>query len=178
MAQNSHIARPYAQAIFELAQDSQQLESWSGHLELLSEIVTNEQMSSVISGPRISRDAVLEIILDIGSDAIDDQVRNLVRILTHYRRLAVIPDIAKMYETLRAEAEGIIEAEVESAQAMSSEHEQIIADALEGKLGRKVRLSNVVNKELIGGVVVRAGDWVIDGSIRAQLNKLSSALGV
>ena len=178
MAQLSNIARPYAQAVFELAQDSADLGSWSDQLQLLNEIASHPQMETVLSDPRIGREATLQLVLDIGGDALNEQARNLVRILAQYRRLSVVPAIAAQYESLRAEAEGVIEAEIESARPMSREHEQIVAEALQNRLGRKIRLRSIVNEELIGGAVIRAGDWVIDGSVRARLNKLASALGV
>ena len=178
MAQLSSIARPYAQAVFDLAQDTEDFGSWSDQLQLLSMIAANPQMDAIFTDPRIGRDATLQLVLDIGGDALNEQARNLVRILTQYRRLSVVPAIAEQYETLRAEAEGVVEAEIESARPVSPEHEQVVAEALEARLGRKVRLRSVVNEELIGGAVIRAGDWVIDGSVRARLNKLASALGV
>ncbi len=178
MAQLSNIARPYAQAVFDLAQESGNLESWSQTLALVSDIVSDRQVSAVIGDPRIARDVTLELVLDIGGDALDEQARNLVRILTHYRRLSAAPTVAAQYETLRAQAEGIIEAQLESAWPMSDDHERIVTEALESRLGRKIRLHCSVNEELIGGVIVKAGDWVIDGSVRARINKLASALGV
>ena len=178
MAQLSNIARPYAQAVFDLAQDSGDLESWSDQLQLLNEIAGHPQMGAVLSDPRIGREATLQLVLDIGGDALNEQARNLVRILAQYRRLSVVPTIVAQYESLRAEAEGVVEAEIESARPLSREHEQIVAKALEGRLGRRIRIRSIVNEELIGGAVIRAGDWVIDGSVRARLNKLASALGV
>ncbi len=178
MAQLSNIARPYAQAVFEIAQESADFDAWSQNLQLVSEIVSNPNMSAVIEDPRIGRSATLDLVLEIGGEALSEQTRNLIRVLAHYRRLAAVPAIAHQYESLRAQAEGIIEAELESAYPMSQEQEDVVADALQSRLGRKIRLKSKVNEDLIGGAVIKAGDWVIDGSVRARLDKLASALGV
>ena len=132
----------------------------------------------MINDPRITREQILDVMLEIGGDGFDEQTGNLVRILGHYRRLAAIPMIAKQYESLRAQEEGIIEAELETAFEIEDEQRSSLVAALQKRLGRKVRLTSNVNPDLLGGVVVRAGDWVIDGSVRARLEKLSSSLGV
>lgn len=175
---DSNIARPYAQAVFELAKESGRFDDWSRHLALLSEIAENPDFAPLISDPRINRDQILDVVLEIAGDNLDDQAKNFIKILSHYRRLSALPLIASQYESLRAEDEGIIEAELEAAFELDENQRVSLAEALQNRLGRKVRLSSRVNENLIGGAVVRAGDWVIDGSIRARLNKLSSSLGV
>ena len=178
MSESSNIARPYAQAVFELARDSGRFDEWSDSLKSLCEIVEHPDIGAMINDPRITRDQILDVMLEIGGDGFDEQTGNLVRILGHYRRLAAIPMIAKQYESLRAQEEGIIEAELETAFEIEDEQRSSLVAALQNRLGRKVRLTSNVNPDLLGGVVVRAGDWVIDGSVRARLEKLSSSLGV
>ena len=178
MSESSNIARPYAQAIFELARDSDRFDQWSESLKLLCEIVEHPDIGILINDPRITRQQVLDIVLEIGADSFDEHTRNLVRILAHYRRLAAVPSITRQYESLRAIEEGIIEAELETAFEVDDDHQSSLILALQKRLGRKVRLTSNVNPDLLGGVVVRAGDWVIDGSVRAKLEKLSSSLGV
>lgn len=175
---DSNIARPYAQAVFELAKECGRFDDWSRHLALLSEIAENPDFAPLISDPRINRDQILDVVLEIAGANLDDQAKNFIKILSHYRRLSALPLIASQYESLRAEDEGIIEAELEAAFELDEDQRVSLAEALQNRLGRKVRLSSRVNENLIGGAVVRAGDWVIDGSIRARLNKLSSSLGV
>ena len=178
MSESSNIARPYAQAVFELARDSNRFDEWSDSLNTLCEIVSHPDVAALINDPRITREQVLGIMLDVGGDGLDEQTRNLIRILGHYRRLASIPSIARQFESLRAQEEGIIEAELETAFEIDEEHKSSLISALQDRLGQKVRLSSSTNPDLLGGVVIRAGDWVIDGSVRARLEKLSSSLGV
>ena len=178
MSESSNIARPYAQAVFELARDSGRFDEWSDSLKSLCEIVEHPDIGAMINDPRITREQILDVMLEIGGDGFDEQTGNLVRILGHYRRLAAIPMIARQYESLRAQEEGIIEAELETAFEIEDEQRSSLVAALQKRLGRKVRLTSNVNPDLLGGVVVRAGDWVIDGSVRARLDKLSSSLGV
>lgn len=178
MSDFSSIARPYAQAVFDLAKETGRFGEWSEHLAMLTEVVEHPDFAALIGDPRIAREQVLDIVLEITGDMLDDQARNFVKILSHYRRLSALPLITRQYENLRAEDEGIVEAELEAAYDLSAEQQAQLTEALQSRLGRKVRLTSQVNKDLVGGAVVRAGDWVIDGSIRARLDKLASSLGV
>ena len=178
MSELSIIARPYAQAVFEIARDSNRFDEWSESLRTLSEIVEHPELAALLKDPRVARDQVLGIVLEIGGEQFDDETRNLARILSHYRRMSSIPLIAQQYESLRAQAEGVIEAELETAWPIDDAQQDTLSEALQERLGRKVRLTSNVNKDLIGGAIIHAGDWVIDGSIRARLAKLASALGV
>lgn len=178
MSELSSIARPYAQAVFELARESDRFEHWSSNLSQLSELVEHPDLAIVIRDPRIARNMVLNLILEVASDNLDEQSKNLVRILIHYRRLPSLPLIAQQFESLRAEHEGIVEAQIEIAYELDQQQQDSLIDAMQRQLGRKVRLTSCVNTDLIGGAVIRAGDWVIDGSIKARLQKLASSLGV
>ena len=178
MSDSSSIARPYAQAVFELAKETGRFEDWSNQLEMLSEIAEHPDFNALVSDPRITREQVLSVVLEITGEHLNAQAQNFVKILSHYRRLSALPLIAKQFESLRAEDEGVIEAELEAAYELDSEQQAQLIEALQQRMGRKVRLTSQINKDLIGGVVVRAGDWVIDGSIRARLDKLASSLGV
>jgi len=111
-------------------------------------------------------------------DELDDEGRNLLRLLAENDRLAVIPDIQQIYEGLRAEAEGEIEATVTSAFELGDEQRDRIAEALGKRLNRKVRIVSTVDKELIGGAIIRAGDLVIDGSLRGRVEKMGRAVAV
>lgn len=178
MSDSSSIARPYAQAVFELAKETERFEEWSNQLEMLSEIAEHPDFNALVSDPRITREQVLSVVLELTGEHLDEQAQNFVKILSHYRRLSALPLIAKQFESLRAEDEGVIEAELEAAYELDSEQQAQLIEALQQRMGRKVRLTSQINKDLIGGVVVRTGDWVIDGSIRARLDKLASSLGV
>ena len=174
----SVIARPYAQAVFEMANDQGQLDEWSESLNTLSDIVKHPDLMKLINDPRIGRDQICNLVLELGGESFNKSIGNLIRILSHYRRLPAVPAIARQYETLRAQEEGIVEAELETAYELGEQQKSNIIATLEHKLNRRVRLTTEVNENLIGGAVIRTGDWVIDGSIRGRLDQLSSSLGV
>ncbi len=176
MAENITIARPYAQAVFELAREQSAFDQWSGMLELLSVVVTDTQMIPVIGDPRVSGDALVELIIDVCGKGLTEQGRSLVRVLAENRRLELVPEMRALYESMRAEAEQIVQAEVVSAFPLTDEQKKSIAGALSRRLGRQVQLTCETDEALIGGAVIRAGDLVIDGSVAAHVNRLASAL--
>lgn len=177
MTEISNIARPYAQAIFELAQADGDYGHWSNSLAVMAMVAADSKMRALLSNPRVTRNDTGAVLADVCGDRIDDQGRNLVRLLAKNHRLHVLPVIAEQYERLRAEAERTVRAELESALPVTAEAQQRIADALKTRLGREVELVCKINEELIGGAVIRAGDLVIDGSARARLEKLAAAIG-
>lgn len=178
MADLTNIARPYANAVFALAREAGELEYWSDALHLLQDIVSNPDMQLVVNDPRITRPQARDLVLELGGDAFSEPVKNLIRMLAQNRRWNAVPSITRLYEQLRAESEGIVEAELETAFPVSQEQSELVSSALEKALGQKIRLNSRVNQDLIGGAVIRAGDWVIDGSIQARLAKLATTLGV
>ena len=124
----------------------------------------------------MSRRELALVFTDVCGDRLDENVKNLVRLLAQNRRLHALPAIAEQYEHLRAEAEQTVQAELESALPVSDTQQQRIVEALSQRMGRRVELTVKTNEELLGGAVVRAGDLVIDGSIRARLEKLATAI--
>lgn len=177
MAENPNIARPYAQAIFELATTAGSLGQWSDSLRVMAMVAANRDMKALFINPRISRKDLGNVLIGICGEWIDAQGENLIRLLAQNRRLLVLPEIAEQYEVLRAEAERIVRAELESALPVSEQEQQRIAEALKKRLGRDVELVCKTNKKLIGGAVIRAGDLVIDGSVRARIEKLGAIVG-
>ena len=178
MAEPSNIARPYARALFELAQQQDDLGGWSERLELLAAITADPRMAELARNPRVSAEALQAVILDVAADQLqrNEQAVNLVRLLLHNGRISALPAIARAYAKLRAEAERVIEAEMITAAEIAPNQRQQFAAALQKKLGRTVKLRFGVDQALVGGAVVRAGDWVIDGSVRTQLEQLVGAL--
>ena len=116
------------------------------------------------------------LLISVCADEIDDQGRNYIKLLAQIRRLVLLPDITALYEYYRAEAEGKIEAEVISAKDITEQQMGNIAQALKKRLGREVSISARTDSSLLGGAIIRAGDLVIDGSVRGKLNKLATAL--
>lgn len=176
MAETITIARPYAQAVFDIAADAKAFGRWSDALQLLTLVVSDPAMNALIRNPRVPREQHSEIVIDVCGDALDEGARNLVRVLADNQRLALLPEIAALYEEYRAEAEKVVQADVASAFPLSPEQQEAIAASLKKRLGRDVTLECRIDESLIGGAVIRAGDLVIDGSVTGQMDRLASAL--
>lgn len=176
MADASAIARPYAKAIFEVAQSSGELSQWSDRLALVSAVIADPTMHALIGSPRIDHQQLADVVVGVCGDKLNDAARNAVKLIAENGRLEHVPDIAEHYEALRAEAERMVEAELQTAVNIDEQQQQRFAAALEQRLGRTVKLVCTTNPELIGGAVIRAGDMVIDGSVKAQLQKLAGAV--
>lgn len=177
MADTTTIARPYAKAAFEAAQAGGGLKEWSDLLRMLSSITSDSEMQAFLANPDVDIGQKCQAILDIGGDGLSDQGRNFIKLLADNRRLSVVPDIAAVYEELRADAERTVEAQVVSARALTKEQEKKLQAALKKRLGREVIISCTVDESLLGGAVIRAGDLVIDGSATGKLRQLATAMG-
>lgn len=173
MAEKATIARPYAKAAFATARQHSALESWSNVLATASSVVQDERVAGLLSSPRVTPEQLSGLIADIVGGALDEQTRNFIATLASNRRLALLPEIASMYEALRAEAENTADVQVVSAVALNEAQKQRLAQALKKRLQREVRLHCEVDASLIGGAIVRAGDFVIDGSLKARLDRLA-----
>lgn len=176
MAEKNTIARPYAQAVFDLATSQKNLPAWSEMLALTAAVVSDKQLQPLIGNPRIDKARVVELIIDICGDRLDTLGQNMIKVLNENNRLALLPEIAAQYELYRAEAEKAIQAEVITAFPVSDEQQVAIAASLKKRLGRDVTLVCKTDKTLIGGAIIRAGDMVIDGSVIRHLDRLASAL--
>ncbi len=172
MADLTTIARPYARAIFDLARPDDRA-GWSEMLALLAAVVTDAKLCEVLVDPALSRSQKAEIVLDICGDRLSAEASNVVRLLADNKRLEAFPEIAEVYETLRAEAEKTLVADLISAFEISKQQRKQIATALSNRLKRKVELNCQVDESLLGGTIIRAGDLVIDGSARSHLNRLA-----
>jgi F-type H+-transporting ATPase subunit delta len=172
------IARPYAEAVFARAVESDKLDLWSDMLSLLATVARDPAIAGLIASPKLDRGQMIELMLDIGGGRLSDEGQNLVRQLVANRRLAVLPEIAALFEARKAEHEGTLDVHVTSAYALLPAQEQQLADALKRKLGRDIRITSDADPELIGGFRLRAGDMVIDGSVSGQLGKLANELGI
>ena len=170
------LARPYARAVFELAKQENQFQQWSDALALMAAVVSNDTMQAILDNPRLTRSDAGELVIRTCGEDISDSAVNLLHMLAENGRLAQLPMISALYNKLRDEAEGTVEAEVISAKPLSEEQKAAIAAALKQRLGRDVQLNCSVNEDLVGGAVIRAGDLVIDGSAVEHLRQLSSAL--
>lgn len=179
MAETLTLARPYAKAVFELARTRRAEERWSKLLALLVTLAGNREARVMLGDPRVPAGVRAEILLELCAKSghkPDTQERNFVRLLADYRRLAVLPEIAAEYRALREQAENLVEVEMRAAVPVSEAEQNTVRAALEKKLARKVKLSCVTDKALIGGAVLRADDLVIDGSVRGKLGRLAAAI--
>lgn len=176
MADFTTAARPYAKAVFELAQETGQFDAWSDRLAFWSLLVTSPEMSQRLDAPGLTHQDRASMIETVAGEELDDNSRNFIRLLAENNRLSLIPDVQGIFEELRAEAEGEIEASVTSAFELTDSQSQRIIDALSKRLNRKVRLVNVVDKDLIGGAIIRAGDLVIDGSLKGRVENMVRAV--
>jgi F-type H+-transporting ATPase subunit delta len=133
-------------------------------------------MAEVIAGAQLSKTQVADIFNEVAGDKLDQEGKNLVKLLAENGRLSLLPEIAAMYEIQRAEAEGSIDAEIISAYAVSDAQRSKVSESLKQRLGREINLSVTIDESLVGGVIIRAGDMVIDGSVRGKLEKLASTV--
>ncbi|MCW5655984.1 F0F1 ATP synthase subunit delta [Hydrogenophaga sp.] len=176
MQENLTLARPYAQAVYKQAEEQGAFGGWSAALALLAAVVEHPDMQRVINDPRMDDDRLAELIVSLGDKTLFPAARNFVHVLVQAERLAVAPEIAALYEQMRASAEGVRHLEVSSAHPLSDEERRALAAALEKRLGAKVDLKDEVDESLIGGVVIRDGDRVIDASVRGRLRELALRL--
>jgi F-type H+-transporting ATPase subunit delta len=169
-------ARPYAQAAFDEAQKLNALKAWSEMLLSLAEAVNHPDVHAVVTNPRVSRKQVEGLVEALIGKEASAQQRNFVRILADNQRLLVLPEIAAIFESLKAEAEKTVNVVVDSAFELSAAQKDKIVSSLKKRLGREISLACNVDKQLLGGVVIRAGDKVIDGSARTRLGEMANAL--
>ena len=185
MADNNTIARPYARAAFAVAKENDALEELSRSLGIAKDILADGQVTAFLADPAMTDEQRLEFLSGIfaeaaGNDSVfagsSEHGTNFLKLLLEYGRVGVLPEIADRFDALKAEVENTVDVTVTSATALSAEQVQEIESALKARLGRNVSLSTEVDEDLIGGAVIRAGDVVIDGSVRARLEGLANAL--
>jgi len=176
MAEAATIARPYAKAAFMSARDSRALGDWSLALRSSAGMSLNARIAELLTDPAFGEDQVIGLFAGLGGERIDPHWRNFLRLLAENKRLALLGDIAVQYELLRAQFENQITVEVTSAVALSDEQRTTMAASLKKRFKRDVLMTTNVDPSLLGGAVVRAGDEVIDGSIKGRLRRLATEL--
>ncbi len=183
MADKHTIARPYAQAVFELASEAGELATWAPALETAAQLLESGEVVDYLSDPDFSDAQRLDFLTGLFAAAgvellsgKDKKGNNFLKLLLEYDRVDVLPEIAEHFETLKAEVENVIDVTVTSAVPISQGQQDTIATAMRKRFGRDVNISTEIDENLIGGAVIRAGDVVIDGSMRARLEGLATAL--
>ncbi|RUR35760.1 F0F1 ATP synthase subunit delta [Vreelandella populi] len=178
MAEIHTVARPYAKAAFEHARDHDALDSWSQALGYLGAAVADDEVRRLLGSPKIENAKKVALLAEMFPEQQSDALTRFLEALADQGRLTALPSIAEQFEHLRAEHEQRIEVMVTSAYALTAEEQTKLASALKKRLNREISITTQVDKSLIGGVILRAGDTVIDGSVRGRLNRLSEALTV
>jgi F-type H+-transporting ATPase subunit delta len=183
VADNNTIARPYARAIFEIAEGAGALADWSESLAVAGQLLGDRDLVEYLGDPDLSDERRFEFLSGLfdkaGSRLLagdDKKGRNFLKLLIENDRVGVLPEISQHFEALKAEVENSVDAVVTSAVALSEQQLAEIADSLKKRLGREIRITTKIDETLIGGAVIRAGDVVIDGSLRARLDGLANAL--
>ncbi|MDE0158003.1 MAG: F0F1 ATP synthase subunit delta [Gammaproteobacteria bacterium] len=176
MLENSTIARPYATAVFELAQETGRVQEWSATLELLGMLAADSAMRQLMTNPKVSRDQLRDLVFDVCGDGLDGPGRNLARLLVQGDRLQYTQNIKTQYEQMRAAAEGKVDVEVVTPYSLDEQQQAGIAESISERLGKQVNIKTSVDEALIGGAVIRAGDSIIDASLRGRLSELHNEL--
>ncbi|HEX3845853.1 MAG TPA: F0F1 ATP synthase subunit delta [Steroidobacteraceae bacterium] len=176
MAERATIARPYSKAAFAAARDARDLAGWSEGLNRLAAIVSDGRVAALIGNPEVTCADVTGLVTDVAGAALGDGLKNFVAVLADNHRLALLPEIAAQYEALRASAENTIDVEVTSAMPLDDAQTEKLKSALAAKFKRQVRMRSTIDSTLLGGAIVRAGDTVIDGSLKGRLARLATNL--
>ena len=176
MAEISTIARPYATAVFNFANEKKNLSSWSDTLALLSGVIKDESIQSIIEDSKVLDSERQDLILNVCKGKLDEYGINFVKLLVENKRLVILPEISQFFEELKAEAEGSIEAELIMAEQPSKKTVDELLKSLEKKFNKKIEGKVVIDKNIIGGTKIIVGDSVIDASVRAQLDNLAFTL--
>ena len=169
------VARPYAKAAFDFAVEHQSLDRWQSMLAFTAEVTRNEQIEELLSGA-LAPETLSQTFIAVCGEQLDDAGQNLIKVMAENGRLRVLPEVLQQFIELRASLEASAEVEVTSASPLTEEQQAKIAAAMEKRLSRKVKLNCKIDKSVLAGVVIRAGDMVIDGSVRSRLERLADVL--
>ena len=178
MSELTTMARPYAKAAFEFALEQKNLSGWSDMLAFLSIVSTDEAMLTLLDSPSMTRERAAEAVLSVAKEQLNDHGSNFVRQLASNRRLELLPEILALFEANKAEYEKTVDVDLTSAITLTEQQLSQFGERLENQLGRKVNINCQINPSVMGGLIVRAGDLVIDASIRGKLNELADSLQV
>ncbi len=176
MAERVTIARPYAKAAFAEARKTQRLAQWSQALMLTAAISADARVKPLFGNPHVTPAQLVEFMAGIAGQSIDDDVRRFLVVLAENGRLPLLPEVAQLFEKMRADQERVLDVTVRSAVDLSAEQRERFAGALRRRFDRDIRLHTEVDTSLLGGAVVQADDLVIDGSVQGGLTQLAAQL--
>ena len=175
MSELTTVARPYAKAAFDYAVENKAITQWQEMLAFSAEVAVNEMMKNILSSA-MAADKLAELFNNVCGEQLDQQGQNLMKLLAENGRLKALPDITLLFNQYKADFDKEIDVDVTSAIKLSKKQKDSISASLEIRLARKVKLNCSVDAEIIAGVVIKAGDTVIDGSVRSKLDRLADAL--
>jgi F-type H+-transporting ATPase subunit delta len=176
MAELSTLARPYAKAAFEYAVAANDLAGWSKQLETAAAVAQSDNMVQVLSSPSLTSEQQAEQFTAVCGDELSAGAQNFIKVLAENKRLSLLPQITALFDEFKSNREKRVDVEVTTAFELDAAIQEKLATALTGKLERDVSVHTIVDKTLLGGVLIRAADVVIDGSIRGRLGKLAEAM--
>jgi F-type H+-transporting ATPase subunit delta len=176
MAETATLARPYAEAVFRLADAGGTLATWSGALRTLAQVAAHPEMQECLSKFDLTAAQLQELFLSLCPGDLTAEAKNFIHLLIEYDRLALLPEISAQFETLKNEREGVVDAQIATAFALEGEQLASLVADLEKRFKRKINAQVSIDRNLIGGVRVVVGDEVIDGSVRGKLNAMAAGL--
>jgi F-type H+-transporting ATPase subunit delta len=176
MAEKSTIARPYARAAFEEAKATKRLAEWAQALQVEASVVQDVRVEALLGNPQVTPAQLAQLVSGIAGAQLDEHGRNFVRTLADNRRLGYLPEISQIFHDMKDAEEGVVDVTVTSAAPLDEQQRGTLSGALAKRLKREVRLHCETDPKLIGGAVLRAGDLVIDGSLRARLDRIAYEL--
>jgi F-type H+-transporting ATPase subunit delta len=175
MSELTTVARPYAKAAFEFAVEQDALDKWSEMLAFASAVATDATVQKILAGPE-SAEKKSEMFLAVCGEQLDQHGQNLIKVMAENNRLLALAEVSAFYEIHKAEHVKLIEVTVSSASELTVAEQNKISQAMEQRLARKVHLNCLIDPTLVAGVVIKAGDLVIDGSVRGKLDRLADVL--
>ena len=176
MSELATLARPYAEAIFERAKETKSAEKWSTALEALELVMENDKLADAVDNPRVSQEDLSGLLIDICKQYADKEAENLIKLLINNKRLNLVRQIRVLFEQMHADDEGYIEVDVKTAFPLTENDAHQLSSSLTKALKKEVHLRTDEDKTLIGGVLIKAGDLVIDVSVQGQIQKLAKRL--
>jgi F-type H+-transporting ATPase subunit delta len=174
MSELTTIARPYAKAAFEFAVEKNAVADWNEMLDFAAQVASNEQVLSFVASKASEEQA--EIFISVCAEQINEYGQNLIKVLAENGRLVALPAVAELFAEFKAEYDKEIDVDITSATELAVSQQEALVAALEKRFSRKIKLNCSVDETLVGGLVVQAGDNVIDGSIRGKLDRLATTL--
>ncbi|HEX7341006.1 MAG TPA: F0F1 ATP synthase subunit delta [Rhodanobacteraceae bacterium] len=175
MAEALTLARPYARAAFELARDAGSLDAWSDALAFAAKLAVDPQVAALRNDPRVQADTLVAVHLPVDQDASSPFARLIAQMAEH-DRLALLPDVAELFDAYKREAESVLKVSVTTAMALDDAQAGNLKAALKRRYQRDIELVTRVDADLLGGAIIDADGEVIDGSARGRLAQLASAL--